>query len=254
MSINNKKEHTGIQFLYVMRHINQDDFYRSIANETEATTHREVIMKKRFVCTITILALSLNACGGQSASNPTVTASVQETETTPPESSQSELSSLDAIGDINVEKELFDVIITLPAEFVGETTQEELEEDAKEIGYKVQINEDGSATYTMTKSQHKQLMEELRSSLNESLLAMVGSEEYPTFTKVEANDDFTVFTVTLNSTELGLAESISVLGFYMYGGIYNIFNGTEVDNIHVEFINSESGEIIYSSDSSEMSN
>ena len=44
-------------------------------------------------------------------------------------------------------------------------------------------------------------------------------------------------------------ESFSTMAFYMYGGMYNIFNGTEVDNIHVDFVNADSGEIISSSDS-----
>ena len=40
----------------------------------------------------------------------------------------------------------------------------------------------------------------------------------------------------------------------MYGGLFNSFNGTPVDNIHVDFINAESGEIIESADSSDLQN
>jgi hypothetical protein len=36
------------------------------------------------------------------------------------------------------------------------------------------------------------------------------------------------------------------------GGIYSIFDGEEVDNINVKFINEASGEIISESNSSEM--
>ena len=39
------------------------------------------------------------------------------------------------------------------------------------------------------------------------------------------------------------------MAFYMYGGMYNSFNGTEIDNVHVDFINEASGEVIDSFDS-----
>ena len=123
--------------------------------------------------------------------------------------------------------------------------------DQTETMEQVKLNDDGSATYTMTKSQHKQMMDEITDSLTESINEMVGSEDYPNFTKIETNSDFTNFIVTTKSLELDLNESFSVMGFYMFGGIYNIFNGTEVDNIHVEFVNADSGEVISSSDSKE---
>ena len=85
-----------------------------------------------------------------------------------------------------------------------------------------------------------------------TLSDMVGSEDYPNFTDIKANSDFTNFTVTTTSTELDLTDSISIMGFYMYGGMYAIFNGTKADNIHVDFVNAESGEIISSSDSSDI--
>ena len=114
------------------------------------------------------------------------------------------------------------------------------------------MNDDGSATYTMTKQQHKEMMDGIRNSINQSLNEMIGSEDYPNFTAIEANEDFTSFTVTTSASELSLTDGVSVIGFYMYGGLYNIFNGTPVDNIHVDFVNADSGEIISSSDSSEM--
>ena len=96
------------------------------------------------------------------------------------------------------------------------------------------------------------MMQELADNINSTLADMVGSEDYPNFTDIKANSDFTKFTVTTTSTELGLTDSMSVIGFYMYGGMYAIFNGTKADDIHVDFVNADSGEIINSSDSSDM--
>ena len=66
------------------------------------------------------------------------------------------------------------------------------------------------------------------------------------------DSDFTKFKVTTTSSELNLAESFSVLAFYMYGGMYNVFNGTEVENIAVDFINEATGQIMNSANSRDM--
>lgn len=190
-------------------------------------------MKKRILAVLltATLSLTLVACGSEKNNN----------------SDTSE-------NQIEVDKNLFSVELTVPAEFMEGTTQEELDKIVEEEdGYKsITLNADGSATYVMTKSQHKEMMEEITSDINTTLDEMIGSEDYPNVTKVEANSDFTSFTVTTTSTELDLNESFSVMVFYMYGGMYNIFNGTEVDNIHVDFVNDDTGEIISSSDSKDM--
>ena len=208
-------------------------------------------MKNKFLALLLIVTFALSGCG---ASNDAST-SVSETPEATEQIASTELTDVDSIGDIEVDRNLFTVELTIPADYVGETTQEELSAIAEEKGYKsVILNEDGSATYTMTKSQHNEMMEEMRINIETSLNEMIGSEEFPSFTAIVANDDFTSFTITTTSQELDLTEAFSVIGFYMYGGMYNIFNGTPVDNVHVEFVNAETGEIISASDSSEMEN
>lgn len=204
-------------------------------------------MKKKVLVSLLLTSIALAGCN--SASTTSQPKDTQATEQSVSEES-TETSTLDSIGDVKVEKELFDVNLTIPSDFVGETTQEELDKVAEEKGYKsVTLNEDGSATYVMTKSQHKDMMQSTSDSIEESLNEMIGSEDYPNFTSIEHNDDFTEFTVTTKSTELDMNESFSVMSFYMYGGMYNIFNGTPADNVHVDFVNADSGEIIESSDS-----
>lgn len=162
-------------------------------------------------------------------------------------------SDLEAVGDVGVEKGLFHVELTIPAEFVGEQTQEDLNELCKEKGYKsITLHDDGSATYLLTKQQHKQMMDEIKDNINSSITEMIGSEDYPNYTNITANENFTEFEVTTKSAELSMAESFSVLGFYMYGGMYNVFNGTAVDNVSVKFINADTGEVISTTNSKDM--
>lgn len=213
-------------------------------------------MNRKFLITVLAVSIALSGCGNASpdassdaqtleAQTPTVETTIMEEST----------SNIDSIGDIEVEKELFEVTMTLPADFVGDTTQEALDALAEEKGYQsIVLNDDGSATYTMTKKQHEELLKETADSINQSLSEMIGSESYPNITDIQANDDFTSFTVTTKSTKLDLGESFSVMAFYMYGGFYAICDGKEVGNIHVDFVNADTGEIISSSNSSEIGN
>lgn len=165
------------------------------------------------------------------------------------------MKQVEAIGDVDVDKGLFDVTLTIPKDFIGDDmTQEKLDESVKEKGYKsATLNGDGSVTYVMTKAQHKEMVDGIKESINETLAEMVGSEDYPNITDVTANDDFTSFTITTKNTEPDLSESFAVMGLYMCGGMYAIFNGVKVDNIHVDYVNADSGEIISSANSKDMS-
>ena len=197
--------------------------------------------------------MALTACGSNNQVQSSSAPSTQTAEEADTQGTENDISELNAIGDIDVDKNLFDVTITVPADLVGDTTQEELDAKAADSDiHSITLNDDGSATYVMSKSQHKKMMQELADNINSTLSDMVGSEDYPNFTDIKANSDFTNFTVTTTSTELDLTDSISIMGFYMYGGMYAIFNGSDVGNIHVDFVNADSGEIINSADSSDI--
>lgn len=217
-------------------------------------------MKKKLITALLATTLVLTSCGNSAneGSQPSTPESTNATNDSPESGSCSsntesgDLSDLDALGDIEVEENLFTVKLTIPAEYIGETTQEELDAGAQEYGYQITLNDDGSATYLMTKAQHKEMLADLAAQINNSLDELVGSDNYPNFTDIKANSNFTEFTVTTKSTELDMVESFSVMSFYIYGGMYNIFTGEEVSNIHVDFVNADSGEIISSADSSDM--
>lgn len=211
-------------------------------------------MKNRIIAlTIALLlVLSLAGCGSSepqtSATTQAATNSTTSTETT------TGFDDLEAIGELEVDQNLFTVEITVPADFLSEgITQESLDADVAASNYiSAKLNDDGSVTYVMTKAVHDEMMVGVRDNIQQALDEMVGSEEFPSFTKVEANDDFTQFTVETTSTELGLVESFSVLGFYMFGGMYHAFNGTQVDDIAVTFINADTGDTVGEAHSSDM--
>lgn len=180
------------------------------------------------------LALCLTACGGGAASSAAVV-------------SDAAASTSTSEDGLNVEKNIFSVTLTYPASMVDEgTTQDSLNNEISGIdGIKsATLNEDGSVTYIMTKAYHKQIMDDMAQTIDESMAEMVSSEDYPNFTKVEANEDYTVFTVTTKSKALSLDESLSLLQFYTEGAFYNVVSGNDADSIHVDFVNADTGEII----------
>ncbi|ODU54416.1 MAG: hypothetical protein ABT01_08620 [Clostridium sp. SCN 57-10] len=208
---------------------------------------------KRFVAVAIVvnMAFYLAACGKTSEANITTQNIPQPT--TSATTNTTGAADLSAIGNIEVDSGVFDVSITIPADFVGETTQEELTAKAKDSDiHSITLNADGSATYTMSKKQHKQLLDQISDSINENLKTMVGSEGYETVTDIKAEQGFTKFVVTTTSKELGIVESTSVLGFYMLSGMYAAFSGETVENVSVDFINADSGAVIETFNSSDM--
>ena len=216
-----------------------------------------------------VMAVSLAACGGKKENSepaePKQDTNVEaaadngattDNEVTPePEEQTADSGSASTNKGIEVDEGLLNVEINISAEsaeFYGIKfeSQEEADNYAKEQGFKsVTLNDDGSVTFIMSKSKHKELMKGLNESFEQALQEMIESEQYPDIVAIEHNDNYSEFKVTTRSEELSFNESFSVMAFYMYGGMYNSFNGTEIDNVHVDFINDASGEVIESFDS-----
>lgn len=102
----------------------------------------------------------------------------------------------------------------------------------------------------MTKKQHKAMLNSIVSDLESSFEKMVQSEDY-SFTSIKHNKDFTQFDVTVSTDELGFAESIATMMFYMAGGVYGVFSGKQSEKVIVNYYNA-SGKLINTADSSKL--
>ncbi|WP_026661437.1 hypothetical protein [Butyrivibrio proteoclasticus] len=210
-------------------------------------------MRKNILAISLLLMVLVAACGSNTPTNEPNNGGQDSKETTSVSETKNE-EATDSHSSIEVDENLLTVEISVPATFVGEDlTQEDVDKAVQENGYvSGKLNSDGSVTYKMTKGKHKELMAKIKDTIDTQMGEMVGSEDYPNIVNIEANDDYTSFTITTKSTELGLMESMSTLAFYMYGGMYNAFSGEQVDNIHVDFVNEETGQVIQSADSKNM--
>lgn len=224
-------------------------------------------MKKQISITLAAIMLAgLTACGTSApeASSESTAPSSSASESTSEESSaDSDLDTavdeaeqaLSDIGSIDVDKGLFDVTITFPADFASDITQEEIDQQVADGKvHSGQINEDGSVTYVMSKDQNKAIVDGISESIQSSLDDMIGTDDYPNFTSIDHNADYTSFTVktTTKPGETAISDSMSVLVFSTCGQTYGIVSGNIPENIHVDFVNADSGELVTSWDSENM--
>jgi len=90
-----------------------------------------------------------------------------------------------------------EVTVTLPASMVELEDAEALTKEAREKGIKkVVINSDGSVTYKMSRSVHRQLMQELRQDFNEAVEYLKSGGDFPSIRDVKCNPDLTAITLT----------------------------------------------------------
>ena len=147
-----------------------------------------------------------------------------------------DMEALSAIGDVEVENGLLTVSVTVPAEIVGDVTQEQLDENKGDTYMSAALNEDGSVTYKMTKEQHKKMLLSVSQSIDESIQKII--DEDNGISDVKHNDDFTVFDITIEGEEIGLMASMCAITFYVYGSMYDTFNGHKAENVFVNFYDS----------------
>ena len=143
------------------------------------------------------------------------------------------------------EPEAYDVIMHLPPEMAEEFTQEDLDQGIREGAFHdARFNDDGSLTFEVSKSQQKILLGSLSDGMLEGIQGMVGSEDFPNITKVEANEDFTHFTIITKSQELDEAEAMSYLVVCIVSAEYNYIAGRTDVTVIADYVNEESGKII----------
>ena len=142
------------------------------------------------------------------------------------------------------------VTVVIPTVYESVTTQEEAEKIRKENGYESAVlNDDGSLTIVMSRNQHDEMLGQFKKSVDEGITEIIHTVEDSAIEKIEYNDDYSIFTVTVSGDELGLAERQAADELVMYGTLYHIYSGNDVDHIKVDYLSSGTGEVIETADS-----
>lgn len=171
----------------------------------------------------------LAACGTNGEESVENENSVEETE------GQSENGKED---QVNVDKGLFNVEITLPASLFEGEDIEKVIADAKAEGVdEVTLNEDGSLTYKMSKAKHKEMMEGLKEDLILSLEDMKSSGEYSSIKDITYNNTFSEFILVVDKTEYeNSMDGFGVFSLGITGMIYQLYNGVNPDEYEVTIL------------------
>lgn len=152
---------------------------------------------------------------------------------------------------VQVDENLITVDITLNASFFEEMTDEEIISNASENDYiNCVIHPDGSVTYTMTKAKHKEALNEMKLSFEESIQELLsGENKVASFTAIDYNEDFSCINIYVDSSLYSMWDNIYVLMFYISGVYYQAFAGVPNDEIDiiVNFIDSNTKETLNSS-------
>ncbi len=171
------------------------------------------------------------------------------------DSSGTNTAAAEPAASISIDEVSSTVELTIPKNYMESVTQGELDTAAEEMGIEsITLQDDGSAVYRMTIEQHQQMLADIRENIRIGMESMKESNDYKNFVDITANEDYTEFTITTTEERLDVKESFSVMTFYMYGEMYNMFNGTPAANIHVEFIHAETGAVVSAADSSNKKN
>lgn len=135
----------------------------------------------------------------------------------------------DETQGVSVKKNLLSVDVTIPAALLEEADLAETKADMEEDGAKdIQENEDGSLSFKMSKSDHKEMMQDMQSGIEEMIEDLSGGEDFPSIESVNAKPPYSSFNVTVdreayeNSLDGFANLTLAISGMY-----YQVLNGAE---------------------------
>ena len=164
-----------------------------------------------------------------------------------PGSATSEPSPTEESGSqVEVDKGLLNVEITIGAD-VLETFDETAEEfkasleENEEVDFKdVTINEDGSVTFKMSKSDHNKMMDEMLKSIDSSIAEITqNKEDYPNVIDITHDKDLLNWKIKMSSTEQNISESFLCFGLAIQSIFYHGFNGDKQADVVVDYVDED---------------
>ena len=145
------------------------------------------------------------------------------------------------------------VTVRIPKTYVNVSSQEEADEICKANGYvSVTLESDGSVTFVMSKASHDELVKEFENSAAQGISEIITSGYYENITAVTHNDDYSEFTVKVSGDSVSDTERLCADELVMYGTFYHFYSGNDVDRIKVSFVSDQSGEVLDTAESEDL--
>ena len=162
-------------------------------------------------------------------------------------STTSEPSPTEETGSqVEVDKGLLNVEITIGADMLEtfDETAEEFKaslEENEEVDFKdVTVNEDGSVTFKMSKSDHNKMMDEMLKSIDSSIAEITqNKEDYPNVIDITHDKDLLNWKVKMSSTEKTISESFLCFSLTIQSVFYHGFNGDKQADVVVDYVDED---------------
>lgn len=193
---------------------------------------------RRIMAVFFIITIFIAGCANNSKGSPTPgeTSAVQETVDRSTLSAPT--AATEPIDDtsnvIEVDKNLLNVTITLPSSWFQDDppTQEKLDNDPEKLeGVDYVLNDDGSISMTMSRSRHKDLIEEFALQTEEVYNSLI-SDETPSFKSITHDADFKDIRIVVDQTSYENSwDSIGLISVYLQTAYYHIFNGEKYEDV-----------------------
>lgn len=203
---------------------------------------------KRLIAVLLIAALAAGICGCSSdKKDPSGTS---ETQGEPEE----KYDFFDEFAPgVKCEKSDSEVRLTVPQDYIDALGLDTMEGMNEENGYKENIkNEDGTTTLVLTPELHNNIVEAMGLSLKFTVTQMDMADEYPNFTSIKANDDFTRFDITTSQESLTEEETMTIIDFLKISATYNSIAGNDVGSCKVIFTSDVTGQVIQEFDTADL--
>lgn len=147
--------------------------------------------------------------------------------------------------EVSVDKSLLSVEINLPPDFAGDLSgfDKEVYLDENPGIKDVEVLGDGSLKLTMSRAKHKELMEQMKESIEESMNALMTDEETSYIRDVKTSNDFSKVDVIVDREGYENSFNLSSLTIMMSVGFYQVFQGDEFELV-LRYIDEATEEVI----------
>lgn len=199
-------------------------------------------------------ALVLAGCGSGDSASTDASAPPASSETASDAPAEEATDAeVEALGDVEVDQGLLSVTITLPADFAEDVTQTSIDKSIADGEIQDgQINDDGTVTYQLSKSQHENSLAQLRGTIDE-IVAEENATNPGLYKEVTYNDEMTQFSVVVADRKK-YEQSMSMLSFGLLFGaaFYQIFYGVPENerNVVIEYVDGATGDVFDTYDAS----
>lgn len=103
---------------------------------------------------------------------------------------------------------------------------------------------DGSVIATMTGEAHKQLLDDLKASFNETFDDYFDDDDESDFSDYTYNDDMTVFTVNMDADDYESPYTTEAMLFGICAEGYQALNGVEKPKVTINYVDEKTGNVL----------